>query len=288
MTAAESTGPDGPGGTVAPRERDVPLPGGRSLRIREWPGSGPPLLLVHGFLGSRTSWGDLPARLGSVHSVAVDLPGHGVSDGGLTPAELAVPRVARLLAELQDRVFERPAAWLGYSMGGRIALAAAAEGLPVSRLLLESAGPGLGNEAERQERRRADRDRAERLRTGGIEAFVDDWLKLPLFRGLDALPAEERAAARAERVRQDPHRMAAWLLGAGTGSQPDYRPSLPRLNLPVHLIVGSEDAKYVALAREMMDVLPRGRLSIVPGSGHVVHREAPGRWVDWVREAMEG
>jgi 2-succinyl-6-hydroxy-2,4-cyclohexadiene-1-carboxylate synthase len=194
--------------------------------------------------------------------------------------------VARILAELQERVFGRPASWLGYSMGGRIALAAATQGVPMQRLLLESGGPGLATEGERKERRRVDRERAERLRAEGIEAFVDAWLEMPLFRSLSSLPRGDRAAARGVRVSQDASRMAAWLVGAGTGSQPDFRPSLGALDLPVHLLAGSLDAKYVALAREMAESLPRGRVSVVPGAGHAVHLEAPAAWVEWVKTSL--
>lgn len=286
MRAAGPEGPTPPPGTEDPLERDVELPGGVRFRIREWPGPGPSLLLIHGFLGSRRSWGELPSRLGPVHTVAVDLPGHGASGGARSADEVSVPGVAGLLAELQDRVFPGPAAWLGYSMGGRIALAAAAEGVAMSRLLVESAGPGLATEAAREERREADRRRADALRAGGMDAFVDQWLRMPLFRGLADLPADVRAAARAVRLEQDPDRMAAWLLGAGTGSQPDYRGALSGLRLPVHLVAGEKDAKYAGLAREMAEWIPRCSLRIVPDAGHVVHLEAPGAWLDWVGDSL--
>lgn len=284
--------PVGPGnveglrGPIEPVERDVTLSGGLSLRIREWPGVGSPLLLIHGFLGSGRSWGDLPDRLGPAHVVAVDLPGHGDSGGGQAPGELGVARVAEVLNELQERVFSEPASWLGYSMGGRIALGAAAEGVPMARLLLESAGPGLATEAERAERRRVDRDRADALRAWGMEAFVDQWLRLPLFRGLAELPPERWAAARALRCGQDPNRMAAWLLGGGTGSQPDYRPALAGVGVSVHLLVGERDPRYVALAREMAERLPRARVTVASGAGHVVHVESPDAWLAWVRESL--
>lgn len=279
---------DGPesGSLHQGKDRDVALSRGLTLRVREWGRGGPPLLLVHGFLGSRVSWGDLPGRLEGVHTVAVDLPGHGDSGGGEIPDEVTVPAVARRLAELQGAVFGGPAAWLGYSMGGRIALAAAAEGFPVQRLLLESAGPGLASGAERAERRRLDHERAERLEARGTESFVDEWLRMPLFEGLASLSPEARAAARAVRVAQDPVRMAAWLRGAGTGSQRDYRPDLPTLESPVHLIAGARDEKYVELGREMAAALPRAELTVVPRAGHTVHLEAPDVWLAWVRSAL--
>lgn len=272
--------------SLDPVERDVALSGDLVLRIREWPGSGPPLLLIHGFLGSGRSWGDLPDRLGSSHVVAVDLPGHGSSGGARVPEDVGVPRVAALLNELQERVFSEPASWLGYSMGGRIALAAAAEGIPMGRLLLESAGPGLATEVERGERRRVDRERAAALRASGIEAFVDDWLRMPLFQGLAGLPLGQQAAARALRCAQDPDRMAAWLLGGGTGSQSDYRPALADIEVPVHLLVGERDRKYVGLAWEMAEGLSRAKVTLAPGAGHLVHMESPDVWTAWVRASL--
>ncbi len=197
-----------------------------------------------------------------------------------------MPRVAGLLAELQDRVFRRPAAWLGYSMGGRIALAAAVQGYPMSRLLLESAGPGLATEAERMARRRVDRERAAALMGHGIEAFIDEWLAMPLFEGVVRLPLDELAAAREERLARDPRSMAAWLLGGGAGSQPDYRPMLPRVGIPVHLLAGEQDPKYVGLAEEMAQRLPLSAVTVAPGAGHVVHLESPDAWVAWVRGAL--
>ncbi|MEJ2538872.1 MAG: 2-succinyl-6-hydroxy-2,4-cyclohexadiene-1-carboxylate synthase [Gemmatimonadota bacterium] len=258
------------------------------MRIREWPGSGPSLLLIHGFMGSRLSWGALPGRLGAVHAVAVDLPGHGESGGGSTPGECSLPGVARLLAALQDEVLDGPAAWLGYSMGARVALAAAVEGVSMTRLLLESGGPGLATEAERMDRRRMDEGRARTLSSEGMERFVDAWLEMPMFRGLSARPPEQRAEARAIRAAQDPRRMAAWLRGGGTGSQPDYRPLLPTVQIPVHLVAGARDAKYVGLAREMAALLPAAAVEVVPDVGHTVHLEAPEAWLRWVRGAMAG
>lgn len=286
MSRAASGDTTGTGVSLPPVERDIIVSDDVSLRIREWPGSGPPLLLIHGFLGSGRSWGDLPGRLESAHVVAVDLPGHGASSGARSPEDVAVVRVAGLLNELQERVFAGPAAWLGYSMGGRIALAAAAEGIPMERLLLESAGPGLATEAERRERRRVDRRRADALLAAGIEAFVTDWLRMPLFRGLADLPPKRQALARALRCGQDPKRMAAWLLGGGTGSQPDYRPRLARVAVPVHLLVGEWDSKYVGLAQEMADQLPRAEVRVASGAGHLVHLESPDAWVGWVHESL--
>ena len=268
-----------------PSDRSVRLPGGPTLRIREWPGAGPGLLLLHGFLGSVESWGALPGRLEEVRVVAVDLPGHGGSRE-VGPGDCAVPRVVELLARLQGRVFDAPAAWLGYSMGARIALAAAAEGVPGTALLLESGSPGIADPLAREERRVQDEERARRLEADGIEAFVDEWLRLPLFQGLLQAPPDVQAEARATRIAQDPARMAASLREGGTGVQPPLWDRLSEVRRPVRLVVGVKDTKFVTVARAMVDRLPDVALREIPGVGHTVHLEAPDAWIRWVRDAL--
>ena len=270
---------------TGPADRRVLLPGGPTLRIREWPGSGPGLLLLHGFLGSAESWGVLPGRLEGVRVVAVDLPGHGGSRE-VGPGDCAVPRMVELLGRLQEAVFDAPPAWLGYSMGARIALAAAVEGVPGPALLLESGSPGLADPVARAERRLQDEEKARRLEDEGIEAFVDEWLRLPLFQGLLDAPPEVQAAARATRIAQDPARMAACLREGGTGVQPSCWDRLSEIRRPVRLVVGVKDRKFVTVARAMVDRLPDVALREIPGSGHTVHLEAPERWLRWVRDVL--
>ena len=63
--------------------------------------------------------------------------------------------------------------WIGYSMGGRVALAAAIERPErVGSLVLESVSPGLKSEVERAARRSLDAALAERIVQGGIKEFA--------------------------------------------------------------------------------------------------------------------
>lgn len=243
------------------------------------PTPNPPLVLVHGFMGSAAGWGPLAARLAARRQViAPDLVGHGGSWAPSDPAEYAVERVAERLARLAEALGASGADWLGYSMGGRILLAGVAGGvIRPRRLILESTTPGLEGEAERAERRAADEDRARRLVRDGIEPFVDGWLGGPLFA---TLPGAVRPRARAVRLGNRPEAMAAALRGGGTGSQPSQWPHLARITVPTLLITGDLDRKFTRLAHRMAAALPHAVPVSVAGAGHAVHLEVPEQWLE--------
>src|SRR5436190_1911294 len=75
-------------------------------------------------------------------------------------------------------------AWLGYSMGGRIALHVAL-GHPddVSRLVLVGATPGIVDPIDRATRCEADEALAAMVERVGVDAFLEQWLAQPLFAG---------------------------------------------------------------------------------------------------------
>lgn len=237
----------------------------------------PPLVLVHGFMGSAGSWGDLPERLAADRRVIVpELPGHGRSDGSGDPGRYEVPEVADLLGRMAQHLEAPEAAWLGYSMGGRIVLAGVAEGaINPRRLLLESCSPGLEEPSDRRARRAADEALAAQLESEGMEPFVDRWLGLPLF---STLPVHTLARARELRLANDPRSLAACLRGGGTGAQRSYWTDLPQIDVPTLVLTGRADRKFTDLGRRMVAALPRARLSALPEVGHAVHVEAPGDW----------
>jgi pimeloyl-ACP methyl ester carboxylesterase len=112
------------------------------LRTRYWVGgSGPPLVLVHGLGGAAYNFTELAPLLARGHRVLVlDLPGHGGS-APLRAAE-SLAEFARHAAAVAEREEMLPAAVVGYSLGGVVALRLAAESSEsVSALaLVSSAG----------------------------------------------------------------------------------------------------------------------------------------------------
>ncbi len=260
---------------------------GLSYAIEEV-GAGDPLLLLHGFTGRAANWRPLLPRLAEQRRViAVDLPGHGDSDAPAGIARYSMARVAADLVEIATRRAAAPPHWLGYSMGGRLALYVAVHHPEVVRsLVLESASPGLATAAERQARRDADEALAARIEHDGILAFVAHWEQLPLFAGLRRLPKETQAALHDQRLGNNPIRLANSLRGMGTGAQPSLWPRLGDIAAPVLLIAGALDEKFAALNERMAAAMPAAALRLIADAGHTVHLEQPTRFLDCVDEFL--
>lgn len=246
-------------------------------------------MLLHGFSGSAEAW---PAPcvegLAARHRVLLpDLPGHGRSpDPDRAGKDLA--ETVESLVALLDQAGVETAAWVGYSMGGRIALGAAClRPERVDRLVLESASPGLRTEVERARRRAADRSLATRIEEEGVAAFVDRWMAQPLFDSQRALEPERLAQERRRRMDNRARGLAESLRAVGTGAQPSLWDRLTAIGTPTLLISGGLDGKFTALAAEMADLLPRALHLTVPDAGHAVHLERPADWVRAVADFLD-
>lgn len=227
------------------------------------PGS-PRVVLVHGFTQTGRCWGPVDERLARHHEVVlVDAPGH----GGSSAVDVAFGDAAALVGEAGGR-----STYVGYSMGGRLALALAL-GRPdlVERLVLVGASPGIADEAERAARARADEHLADRIEALGVAAFLDEWLARPLFAGLS--PA---AAHRRQRLANTPAGLASSLRRCGTGAQPSLWERLGALAMPILLVVGAEDAKFDAVADAMAGAIGANAVvARIAGAGHTAHLEQP-------------
>ena len=263
----------------------VTLRDGLRLHVRVQ-GSGEPLLLLHGFTGSGDVWGAelLEGLAQGFQVVAVDLLGHGESDASPDPDRYRMEEVLRDLGQVLDAMAMDRARWLGYSMGGRIALAGAVlKPSRVSALILESASPGLADENERRARRRADEALAEGILRGGMEAFVDHWMALPISATQGKLPPQIWEANRERRLKNRPEALAASLRGLGIGAQSSYWDRLGEIGIPTLVMAGEEDRKFSDIAGRMAGEIPGAELRIIPRSGHAVHLENPFAWLAAVR-----
>jgi 2-succinyl-6-hydroxy-2,4-cyclohexadiene-1-carboxylate synthase len=195
-----------------------------------------PLLLLHGFTQTGRGWDEVARHLAGerYRPLAPDLRGHGAA-GARRPIdfESCVADVARLGGARF--------ALAGYSMGGRLALhVALAHPDRVSRLVLVSATAGIEDPAHRAQRRARDGELATWMEAEGrlMTEVADRWAAQPLFAGQTP---EVAAAARADRLSNDPVHLAASLRGIGTGSMQPLWDRLGELEIEVMVVAGERD-----------------------------------------------
>lgn len=243
-------------------------------------------MLLHGFTQTGASWQAIGERFSDrFDTLTPDLPGHGRSSS----LRLDLPGAARWLADGAGR-----ATYVGYSMGGRLALhLAVANPAVVERLVLVSTTAGIIDDGERAQRHAADEELASELERDGVASFVERWLALPLFANLRALQSAKTPDGTADRADvaarlvNTVDGLASSLRLAGTGAQDSLWTHLPALTMRTLIVAGALDAKFVAIAGRMHELIPNSELAIVPGAGHVVHLERPDRFVATLREWLD-
>ena len=247
----------------------------------------PVALFLHGFMGSAGDWRDVAGTLNQRYRcVAVDLPGHG-SSLRLPTKTYTMGGAARAVLGVLDGLGARRAAVVGYSMGGRLALyLALRQPQRCSRLLLESASPGIGDAAERRARRAADEGHAARLESGDFDAFLRDWYEQPLFASL-AKNTDLLSRTIEARRNNDPAELARSLRGMGTGSAPSLWGELANLRTPTLALAGELDEKFAKLARRMQASTPHLHSALVPRAGHNVRLEARDTYSQLLEEFLQ-
>lgn len=247
---------------------------GVGLAVDTW-GSGPPVLVLHGFTGSAEAMDPLTSRLEGFTVIAPDLVGHGRSESPSGPDRYTVPAMAEQAMAAADTLGHRRVHLLGYSMGGRTALAAACAAPDrVRSLTVIGATAGIADSEQRRRRAEADWARAEAIEAD-LAAFVDQWMSAPLLAGQARLGPDHLRAARAQRLACDPAGLALSLRMGGTGAMEPLHGRLGRCRAPAHIIAGADDAKFCALADELAALLLRASVTRIAGAGHAAHLEQP-------------
>ncbi len=242
------------------------------------PVTGMPVVLLHGFTGSARAMDPLAERLAarlSARVICPDLVGHGQSevpdDLDLYRVEAMAEQVAGLAGALDCETFHL----VGYSMGGRVALALGCTAPQRLRsLTLIGATAGIADPDQRRRREQADRARAERI-TADLATFVDEWMADPLFAGQAALGEAHLGAARAQRLVSNPQGLARSLIAGGSGAMEPLHERLAHCHKPTLLVVGANDAKFCAMAEQLAAALPSAALARIDGAGHAAHIEQP-------------
>jgi 2-succinyl-6-hydroxy-2,4-cyclohexadiene-1-carboxylate synthase len=246
------------------------------------------LVLLHGFAGGSWTFDNVIETIGRCRTVtAPTLTYHGPAGGDPLPEVDFRGEIQRLASDLVDGGAE-PVDLVGYSMGGRLALGLAITHPElVKSLVLLSSRRGLDGPEEREQRRQADARWADLIEQDGLDAFFKRWWCQPIFRSLSRLSPERLEHELAQRRQHKPAGLAAALRRWGLGSQPSYAAEIRSLRVPVTLVAGELDEKFVGLSREMAAELLKVRSLVVEGAGHHLPLEAPARIARIILEETE-
>ncbi len=225
------------------------------------------LVFLHGFTQTHHHWHEcahlIASRLVTPPTIAfVDLPGHGLSGDDHRTIEAVAADLPRVGGA---------GTYVGYSMGGRHLLAAAVRRPPeIERIVVIGANAGLNDPADRAARAAEDERRAERVEQVGVKAFVDEWLAMPMFAGVPSIESDRR-----HRCRNTATGLAASLRLAGTGAQEPVWDALPEISVPVLVLAGERDVKFVDIGHRIAETIPGATFAVIPDAGHATFGERP-------------
>lgn len=249
----------------------IEIEGLKVRRLRD--GAGPPVIVLHGWGASIETVASIVNALRSVATVhALDLPGFGESEPPSQP--WGVEDYGRFLSRFMDAVgVEQPAAIVGHSNGGRVAIwLAARQPARVSRLILvDSAGI--------RPRRGATYYRKVGMAKVGKHAARR--LGAPGRRLRDLLVGR---AASADYAAASPQMRPTLVRLVNS----DLRELLPQISAPALLIWGEQDtATPLADAHLMERLIPDAGLVVFQGAGHYSYLEQPARFATVARHFIE-
>ena len=239
------------------------------------------VVLLHGFACLPRMWRPVIAQLGQRACNAPLLAGHGPAPS--LPPDADFMQLARWHGQSLPARYRL----VGYSLGGRLALALAlAQPERCLGLVLIGAGLGLGDAQQRAARQRWDAEQADRLERLGVARFMDQWEQLPLFRSQARLPLALRQEVRAQRLSHRAEGLAWVMRRLGLGNMPHLAPRLSELAMPLTMITGAEDERYTALAGQACAQLDGARQLVIAGAGHNVVLEQPAQLAEQLRAAL--
>ncbi len=222
-------------------------------------GSGPAVLLSHGYSATSQMWRGQVEPFAAKHRlIAWDMRGHGLSDSPDDQAQYSEKAtVDDMAAILQECGVDR-AVIGGLSLGGYMSLAFnVAHPAMVRALMLFDTGPGYKNPKARD----------------GWNETSETRAKLFEEKGLDAL-------GRSAEVQVSTHRSAVGLAKAARGmlAQFDDRAikSLEHIAVPTLVVVGANDTPFLAATDYMSAKIPGAKRVTIPDAGHAANIDQPG------------
>ena len=229
-------------------------------------GSGPPLILTHGYSSTSAMWHGQIDALSKRHRLLLwDMRGHGQSDYPDDPAAYSEAMTVGDIAALLDAVGANTAIVGGLSLGGYMSLAFhRAHPQRVQALLIIDTGPGFKKDDAREVWNKRARDTGDRFDREGLDV-------------LKSLSAERASVT---------HRNAKGLALAARGmlAQRDARviESLPDIKVPSLVVVGADDTPFLAASDYMAAKIPGAQKAVITNAGHAVNIDQPKAFIDAV------
>ncbi|HET9930761.1 MAG TPA: alpha/beta hydrolase [Polyangiaceae bacterium] len=245
-------------------------------------GTGPTLVLAHGFAGSARNFRpQARAFADRVHTVLYDMRGHARSSA---PEDTSEYTEDALVSDFGSVVEGAGGAAIvgGLSLGAYTALLYALSASTPPKGLLLSAFPSGGATGFRS---RWSRDFAEAIERDGLESagerFV--WGETSRF---DPKGAQ---LIRQGFLEHPPHALAALLRNvlSHLKTPDELAERLSSFSAPTLVIVGSEDQDSLGPSHRLAELLPNAELVIVPSAGHVVNLAAPAAFNDALAKLVE-
>jgi pimeloyl-ACP methyl ester carboxylesterase len=233
-------------------------------------GSGPAVLLSHGFGASSHMFAANAAVLGEANTVVTwDLRGHGGSDAPADPGAYSAAISVEDMAAVLDAAGVERAAIGGHSLGGYLSLAFnLAHPERVDALVLIDTGPGYRNDDAR----------------AGWNRMAEKYAVDLETRGLAALGTSDEQTASV-------HHGAAGLAHAArhilTQQDASVLESLPSVAVPTLVIVGERDKPFIAGSEYMAAKIPGATLVVIPGAAHAPNVTHPERFDTEVQAFLE-
>ncbi|MBW4591453.1 MAG: 2-succinyl-6-hydroxy-2,4-cyclohexadiene-1-carboxylate synthase [Brasilonema angustatum HA4187-MV1] len=237
----------------------------------------PLILFLHGFMGNSHEFDEAISLLcDDFYCLTVDLPGHGKTKVLCGDEWYTMPNTADTVINLLDNLKITKCFLVGYSMGGRLALYLTLH-FPqrFTKVVLESASPGLLTEAERVERVKRDEQIARKLERSvcrnDFVTFVYNWYNQQIFGLIKDHPQFHRLLE--VRLQNHPIELAKSLRFMGTGCQPSLWEMLKKNKNPVLLLAGEYDEKFIDVNTEMTNICESCQLKVIQTSAHNIHFE---------------
>ena len=219
-------------------------------------------------MGHPSDWDDIRDRLNRCNS---DLDSSAIEIGPATDWHAGLQNLAIQISQ--------PSILVGYSMGARLALGLALE-FPeyVSGMIFIAGNPGIEASEDRVKRATTDAELMQKIdNLSGKQAkacFLSQWYQQEVFAHLTE---ETRGQEIDRKLAADHKHWSSILEGLSVAKQPNYWLRLPELSIPVLVVAGEQDKKYNQIAVRFKRSLANhnSAVVIVPGCGHIVHREQP-------------